>query len=292
MISVFYVYALYILGPLLLFITLTLISTTSCSVNVTYLRGVPRLNTTSYWDYYFNCYTTGGTLLWEVNSIVLNGFQGGNIVGQVLSGTLPSYTYTATLLSSKPTTDSQFTLDSILIVSQSNISSLDVVCSNGSSSSRTSNVDNGKGVENSISTSSIFEEYLLTEDIVGDQINPTSIFICGVQNTFMYWRAGTMIELGFREHDNVGQERRNLEPGATTVMEQAILIANVPYRIVSVFLVIATSDVTVTCGDNQNEVSLTSRYDSNTSVPTAQTDPEIVSSTTLGKWRLYTYMSV
>ena len=280
-----YVYALYILGPLLLFITLTLISTTSCTVNVTYLRGVPRLNNTSYWDYYFNCYTTGGSLLWEVNGFGLNGFQGGNKVGQVLSGTTPNYTYTATLLSSKPTTD---TLDSILIVSRPDISSLDVVCSNGPSSSRTSNMENGKGVESCTSTSSIFEEYLLTEDIVGDQINPTSIFICGVQNTFLYWRAVTNIEFGFGAFNNIGQERRNVEDGATTVMEQAILIAKEPYLIVSVFLVTATSDVTVTCGDdNQTEVSLTSRYNSSTSVPTVQTDPEIVSSTTLGKWRLY-----
>ena len=282
------VYALYILGSLLLFITLTLISTTSCTVNVKYLRGVPRLSNTSYWDYYFSCNTVGASPLWEVNGTGLNEFQGVNIVGQVLAGTLPSYTYTATLLSSKPTTGGQFTFDSILIVSQAEISSLDVVCSNGTSSSRTSNMDNGKGVESCTSTSSIFEEYLLTEDIVGDQINPTSIFICGVQNTILYWRTGTSSELGFGAFNNIGQEKRNVENSATTVMEQAILIAKEPYLIVSVFLVTATSDVTVTCGDdNQTEVSLTSRYNSSTSVPTVQTDPEIVSSTTLGKWRLY-----
>ena len=272
---------------MLLFITLTLICTTSCTVNVAYLRGVPRLSNTSYWDYYFFCNTTGATLLWEVNGTGLNGSLGGN-VGEALSGTTPSYTYIATLLSPKPT----ITFDSILIVSVLGSSSLDVVCSNGLSSSRTSNVDNGKGVESSTYTSSIFEEYLLTEDIVGDQSNHTSIFICGVQKAFMYWRTGTSSsELGFSEVDNVGKERRrNVQQGATTVMEQAILIAHEPYRIVSVFFVTATSDVTVTCGDDQNELNLTSRYDSSTSVPTVQTDPEIVSSTTLGKWQLYTYL--
>ena len=51
-------------------------------------------------------------MTWEVNGFGLNGFQGGDVVGQVESGTTPSYTYMyiATLLSSMPTTDSQFTL--------------------------------------------------------------------------------------------------------------------------------------------------------------------------------------
>ena len=173
------------------------------------------------------------------------------------------------------------------MVSVAGSSSLDVVCSNGPSSNRTSNVDNGKGVENSNSTNSVFEEYLLTDSIVGDQTSQTSIFICGVQNSSMYWHTGTSNELGFSEFDSIGERRQNLEPGATTVKEQAIVIAHEPYQIVSVFFVTATSDVTVTCGYDQNEVSLTSRYDSSTSVPTVQTDPEIVSSTTLGKW-LYT----
>ena len=286
--KVLVVCAFYCLGSLLLLITLTLISTTSCSVNVAYLRGVPRLNTTSYWDYYFNCNAVGATLLWEVNGTGLDGFFSGDL-GEALSDTRPSFNYTATLLSSKPTTGGQFTFDSILIVSVPGMSSLDVVCSNGPSSNRTSNVDNGKGVENSNSMNSIFEEYLLTDNIVGDKTSQTSIFICGIQNSFMYWRTETnKNELGFSNFDNVGQERRNLEQGATTVKQQAILIGRELYLIVSVFLVTATSDVTVTCGDDQNEVSLTS---GSTSVPTVQSDPEIVSSTTLGKVNLYTYMS-
>ena len=295
MMSVFML-VLYCLGSLLLFVTLSLISTTSCTVNVTYLRGVPRLNDSSYWDYYFFCSTTGGSLLWAVNGFGLNEFQNGDGVGQVESGTTPNYTYPnytyiATLLSLKPTTDSQFTFDSILIVSLPDMSSLDVVCSNGPSSSRTSNVEIRRDVENSNSTSSVYEEYLLTGNIVGDQTNRTSIFICGVQNSFMLWRTGTSNELAFGEFNKIGEWKQNLEPGATIVKEQAIVIAHEPYLIVSVFLVTATSDVTVTCGYNrQNEVSLTSRYDSSTSVPTVQTDPEIVSSTTLGKWRLYTYI--
>ena len=141
-------------------------------------------------------------------------------------------------------------------------------------------MDNGKGVENSNSTNSIYEEYLLTDGVVGDKTSQTSIFICGVQNSFMFWRTETSNrELGFSEFDDVGQARQNLEPGATTVTEVAIIIAREPYRIVSVLSCTDTSSVTATCGyDSQNEVSLTSRHDSSTSVPTVQTDPEIVSS--------------
>ena len=226
-------------------------------------------------------------MIWEVNGTGLNGFRSGE-VGQASSDITPNFTYTTTLLSSKPTTGGQFTFDSILIVSVPGSSSLDVVCSNGPSSNRTSNVDNGKDVESSTSTSSIFEEHLLTLSIAGDQGNHTHIFICGVQNAFMYWRTGTSSEVGFNEYDDVGRERQNIEEGATIVKEQAIVIAKEPYRIVSVFFVTDISDVTVTCGYNsQNEVNLTSRYDSSPSVPTVQTDPEIVSSTTLGKWSLY-----
>ena len=278
-----YVYALYYLGSLLLLITLTLVCTTSCSVNVTYLRGVPRLSNTSYWDYYFSCNTVGASLLWKVNGTRLNEFQGVDFVGKVFSGTKLSYTYTATLLSSKPTTDTQFTFDSILIVSQPGNSSLDVMCGNGSSSSRTSNVENRRGMDRNC-TNSIFVEYLLTDRVVGDKTKQTSIFICGVQNSFMFWHTGTSNLLGFSEFDTVGQERRSVNEGATTVNHHGILIVLEPYLIVSVFLVTATSDVTVTCGDNQNEVSLTTIYDSS-SILTVQTDPEIVS--TLGKWSLY-----
>ena len=249
-------YALFYLGPLLILITLTLICTTSCTGNVMYLRGVPRLNDSSYWDYYFLCNTVGASLLWEVNGTRFNRFESGE-VGEALSGTLPSFTYTATLLSSKQLTDGQFTFDSILIVSVPGSSSLDVVCSNGPSSNRTSNMENGKGVENSNSTNSIFLEHLLTDNIVGDKISQTSIFICGVWNPFMYWHTGTSTDvIGFFEFDNIGEERRNLEQGANTVDRLAVVIADEPYQIVSVLFVIHTANVTVTCGDNQNETYL------------------------------------
>ena len=62
--------------------------------------------------------------------------------------------------------------------------------------------------------------------------------------------------------------------------EEAILIAYDPYLIVSVFIITGSSNVTVACGDPQNEVQL--------STFVTMTDPEITSrSTTLGKLNLY-----
>ena len=176
---------------MLLFISLTLISTTSCSVQVTYLNGVPRLSNTSYWDYYFNCKTTGKTLIWEVNGTGLKGFLSSNVVSEVSFGVIPnSVNYTAALLS-KQERDGQFIFDSILILSVSSKTTLDVACSNGPSIDRTSNIDStDDGVIRNMSMGSVFEEYLVTVSIVGDEGN-TSIFICGVQNTTMYWRIGT-----------------------------------------------------------------------------------------------------
>ena len=218
----------------------------------------------------------------------MKGFSSSD-VGEVKSGKTLNITYTATLLSSKPTTDTQFTFDSILIVSQPGNSSFDVVCSNGPSLSRTSNVENRRGVENSTSVNSIFVEYLLTDNIVGDKTNQTSIFVCGVQDSYMYWRIGKSTdETGFSETDNIGQKRRTLEQGATIVEKLGVVIAKQPYRIVSVFFVIHTANVIVTCGDNQNETYLTTMYES-PSITTVQTDPEIISSnsSTLGKLKLY-----
>ena len=149
-------------------------------------------------------------------------------------------------------------------------------------------MENRRDVENRNYTNSIFVDYLLTGSIVGDKISQTSIFICGVQNSFMYWQAGISEDiLGFSEFDNIGQERRNLVQGATIVDELAVVIAEKPYRIVSVFFVIHTANVMVTCGDNRNEVYLTTTYQS-PSIPTVQTDSEIVSSSTSGKLNLYT----
>ena len=280
---------------MLLLITLTLISTISCTVQVTYLRGVPRLNNTAYWDYYFNGNITGNTLIWEVNGAGLSGFLSTDGVGRVSVGTLPNFNYLATLLSNQEM-DGQFTLDSVLIVSVSSKTTLDVVCSNGSSIASTSNIDSTDGVirnmsMESVSEDSVFEEYLMTERIVGDEDKQTSIFICGVQNTFMYWRGGTNnIEIGFTQFDDIGLHRQYMQQGASTVEEEAILIAREPFQIVSVLFITGSSNVTVACGDPQTEVRI-STFDSATMTDSTTTDPEITSRNTLGKLNLYIRLS-
>ena len=166
----------------------------------------------SFWDYYFNCKATGASLLWEVNGTGLKGFLSSNVVGEVSVGVSPnSFNYTAVLLS-KQEMDGQFTLDSILIVTVSSKTTLDVACSNGPSIARTSNIDSTDGVIRNMSTDTIFEEYLLTARIVGDEGNHTSIFVCGVQNTAMYWRAGTnKTKIGFRESDDIGLHEQYMQ---------------------------------------------------------------------------------
>ena len=261
---------------------LTLISTTSCTVDVTYLRGAPRLSNQHFQDHYFSCNSRGLSLIWEVNETVVSGFIGGN-VPKVVSGTESNYSYTAILLSSIPRNDGQFTLGSVLIVSLPRYFLLNVICTNGRSFNSTVNRPIEMDVINKSSINSVFEEYVLTKVIVTDSFfNHTSIFICGVENAFMYWRTGTNDEIGFSYSDRVGLPRGNLESGDTTVTRQAILIAQEPYRIVSVLFVTDTSDVTVTCGYPQNEVHLTSRCQF-ASPSVDQTDPQGNSSDTSSK---------
>ena len=73
-----------------------------------------------------------------------------------------------------------------------------------------------------------------------------------------------------------------MQQGASTVKEEAILIAREPFQIVSVLFITGSSNVTPACGDLQTEVRLTSIAN------VTMTDPEITSrSTTLGKLNLY-----
>ena len=280
------IYALYYVGKMLysfLLLIFTFISTTSCSVEVKYLKGVPRLNNPNYTDYYFCCNIVGTALLWEVNESKLGEYTSGNI-SEVLFGQISNFNYTATLLSSTPKTNGQFTFDSVLIVSLLGSSNLDVTCWNGLvARSSTRNIDNGFGVENMYYNSSVAEDYVLTDNIVkADNVSQTSIFVCGVQNSLMYWRtsAGT---IAFGSFDGIGEHRQILEQRAVTVKQQAIVIAHEPYQIVSVLFVTDTSEVTVTCGYSRNEVELTSRPISLTTPSEDTTVPETSSSTTSSK---------
>ena len=267
---------------LLLLIILTLICATSCSVNVTYLIGVARLNGTTYRDYYFCCNTKGTALLWEVNRSGLGGYLSSNNIGRVLHGERSNFNYTASLLSVQPIAKGQFTFDSVLIVSVLGHSNLEVSCWNGSVASYTSttNADNGKRVRDMDVNNSTMEEYLLSEWIVKeDNVSRTSIFICGVDFRFMYWRTSRN-ELLFSQSDVRGQDRQNIDVNATTVKQQAIVLAHTPYQIVSVFFVTHISQVTVTCGSPSFEVDLTSSTTTleDTTVPETSTSSSTTSS--------------
>ena len=249
-----------------------LISTTSCTVNVVYIRGVLRLNNTAYWDYYFGCNTIGSILQWEVNENALGGFLTGND-DRILSGARSNFNYTATLLSSQPTTGLQSTFDSVLIVSLLGTSSLDVTCRNGPSFNSTNNAESRRDVENKTNTSSIYLELLLTQTIFTG-IN-TRFFVCGVDNQVMIWQTNTDT-YAFNISDRIGQSLKNQND-----TQQAIVIAHEPFQIVSVLFVTDTSVVSVRCGHNQEFLQFVSTTTSEG--PSAKTDPEPITSVASSK---------
>ena len=229
---------------------ITLISATSGNVNVVYLKGVPRLNNSTYWDYYFSCNANGSTLQWVVNGNGLAVFSMGG-VPQILTNRVSNFDYTTTLLSSQPTAGGQSVFDSVIIVSLLGRSNLDVICGNGGlSSSSTNNSESIMDVE-SQTIDSVSLELLLTRPLVSGSIYNTSIFVSGVNNQFMNWQ--TYIDIStLRSSDTIGQGQQYLQQSDTFVTQQGILIGREPYQIVSVFFITDASNVIVECGHNQN----------------------------------------
>ena len=211
-------------------------------------------------DYYFYCNAVGMTLIWEIDQFGLGGFRSTE-VGRVIVDQRSNFNYTATLLSSKRTPERQL-FDSVLIVSILGTATFNVTCRNGSVlHSRTiDNTNNGLGVESIINSSSVIEEYILTDTIVKkDDFSETSIFLCGVLNSIMYWRTSSRT-IVFNINDAIGTSKPTPESGSVTVSQQAILIAHEPYVIVSVLFITDTSDVNVTCGYSvRDEVFLMSK---------------------------------
>ena len=280
--SVFNIYVLLLgrMESLVLLLIIALISITSSTINVVYLRGVPRLNNSIYWDYYFGCNTVGLTLQWQVNGNPLGGFLTGE-VARTLSSTRSNFNYTTTLLSSQPTTGVQSTFDSVLIVSLLGWSSLDVTCRNGPSFFKSvNNTESKRDVENNTNTSSINLELLLAQPIVIAINHTTSVFVCGVSNQFLIWQINTDI-YAFTILDSIGQSRQTLKQNGSIVKEQGILIAHEPYPIVSVFFVTHTSDISVRCGYNQDFLQLVST--TALEDPSAETDPEPITTVASSK---------
>ena len=234
----------------------------TADVNVMYLRGVPQLDNSSYYDYYFSCNTIGLTLQWEVNGSPLGGYMGG-AVGYVFSSSRSGYKYTATLLSSKWITGRQYTFDSVLIVSLLGSSNLNVTCRNGPSSFESvNNAEIKADVKNQVTDDSVYLVYLLTLSIVSTNGYSTSIFVCGVKKQFMTWQTNTR-NFEFTASDAIGHFEKNLEQNGTIVKEQAIRIAHGPY-LVSVLFITSTSEGPVICGYNQTHLSLTSSLEDTT----------------------------
>ena len=277
--SVFNIYALLLgrMESLVLLLITALISITSSTVNVVYLRGVPRLNNSTYWDYYYSCNTVGLTLQWQVNGNPLGGFLTGE-VARILSSTRSNFDYTATLLASQPTTGGQSTFDSILIVSLLGRSSLDVECLNGPSFNSINNAESRRDVENKTNTSSIYLELLLTQPMVITMNYFTSVFVCGVDNQLMIWQVNTDI-YAFTIFDSIGQSWQ--KQNDIIVKEQAILFAREPYQLVSVLFVMDTSDISVRCGCNQDSLELVSTTASED--PSTETDPEPITTVASSK---------
>ena len=180
---------------------------------------------------------------------------------------------TSNLLSSRPL-NGQFSFASVLVVSISGTSTLDVVCRNevvqNSTSNRVAPLIQTMNIRKH--TDSVYLHYILTKDIISSSTNLyTSIFICGVQNVFQTWQVERS-PYGFDTSSKIGDDRLFLSQDTTVVNEQAILIARVPYQIVSILFITDTSDiVNVTCSGDVQVMLSVNRLSTSTEFPTTTT---------------------
>ena len=246
----------------LLILSFVICKTTATAIEVEYLSGSPRLNHSSYMDFYFRCIIeNASTLQWKVNGFGLGGYFQVR-TGHILSGSRSRFDYTASLLSLQPTSiEALFTFVSVLIVSTlASHLNLDVVCSNGLASSNTSNTEPTTLHEIANYSNTVSLRYILSRDLIPNNESLfTSIFECGVNNSYLNWQANSN-KYGFSIFDGVNQDRLFLEQGSTTFDQQAILIAKQPYPIVTVLFVRSTSDIIVKCGFPENELQLSSCF--------------------------------
>ena len=236
---------------------------------IEYLKGVHRFNSTGYTDYYFCCNVIGRFLRWQYNDEPLTGFIVGD-AGRVVVDTRSTFNYTATLLSSQPDKENseQAALDSVFVVSF-NIeppSTFEVTC--GSTSSFTTKAVGNMSdvVRASSNNSEVVLDYILSSSIVQDK-NKTHIFVCGVQNMLQYFEINGS-PIGFRGHDDIGQDRTVLSEDGNIVNIQGVLIARQPYTSALLF-VSEDSDVNVTCYFGSHQVKLSSSGHTTTPEPSA-----------------------
>ena len=118
--------------------TETITIASSEPVTLEFVKGVTRLNTRRYRDYYFSCNINGRFLQWQYNNNLLTGFREVDEVGRPVVFTRPSYSYTASLLSSERLRNHRRAMDSILMITFTGPipSDFNITCSNGPNSKK------------------------------------------------------------------------------------------------------------------------------------------------------------
>ncbi len=237
------------------FSVITVVVLSEQPVKLEFVKGVARLNTTGYIDYYFLCNAIGRFLQWKYNNEPLTAFQSADKVGDSNFLWLPHKigNYTTTLLSSVPLGDNNAKMDSIIIVSLRGelVSvSFNITCNNGSISETrsvepVSNVTNSSlWYDNDNFNSDIVLEYITSHEIVGS--TNIHLFICGANSLSLQLQTNISSPLAFTSSDALG-DHSNVSDSMHSVNAHGVFIARNPYNITSVFFIAHKSDVEVTC---------------------------------------------
>ncbi len=201
-----------------LVVALTAISTIASSepVALEFVKGVTRLNTNMYTDYYFSCNINGSFLQWQYNNDPLTGFREDDEVGRTVVLTRDNYSYTASILSSRPLRNDERAMDSILMISITGSDSSDftITCSDGLNSKTVSAglvsdvEDSSVRHDNSDSISGmvIVLDYITSSNIVRN--TSTHIFMCGANYSSQHLRINNGSTLVFNSSRNPGFRRR------------------------------------------------------------------------------------
>ena len=235
------------------------------SVEIQHLYGGPRLNDSSYIDYYISCNVVEDTTLqWKVNGTFIGGFREGE-TGYVLANSQPGFNYSAILLSSNASSkQGKFSFDSVLTVSFNSDVSLEVVCLSNRGSDSTTTINTGQNPvqvhENNVVLQLLFYRRIIRNIHVPETLM-TYAFICGVDLEFQSWILDGL-PFGFNIEDSFSQQRSHLSADHTIANQAATFIARNPYDIISILFVTidtnatGSSDMNVTCAAGNSQVQL------------------------------------
>ncbi len=263
-----------------LVVALTAISTIASSEPVTleFVKGVTRLNTNRYTDYYFSCNTNGRFLQWKYNNKLLTGFREVHEVGRsVVPIGQYNCSYTASLLSSEPLRNAGRAMDSILMISFTGQvpSDFTITCSNGLNSKTVSSglvsdvEDSSVRHDNSDSNSGmgIVLDYITSSDTIVRNTS-THIFMCGANYNNQHLMINNGRTLVFHSSRNPGFRRRVDPANRHSIYGLGIFVARNPFVITTLLIVADNSDVEVACFQR----NVWSRLSSNVSTVQLTTD--------------------